>query len=140
MEALGVIVAVLGLATAEANRHADIAERRAQFTRNFVDKMSKEGFNVVIVAGRSRAMGDYEESEQYFEGKTYTIYTVPKGKPMIVQNRDDGGDENWALQGLNWVRWGKIVKFHEGKWNERTMGSKYEVRPQKDFPGWSLGS
>lgn len=83
-------------------------------------------------------MGHAIKTEHHFEGINFTVLAAPKGQTMIVENRGDGGYENWALMGTNWVRWGKIVKFHTNYWNEDTMGKRFEVRDQNDFVGWSL--
>jgi hypothetical protein len=53
---------------------------------------------------------------------------------MIVKYCEDGGWENWALEGQNWDRWEQVVTFHP-HWDERTMGSAYEVRERRNFPG-----
>ena len=136
------ILSVVGLAANIAStvistlkRKQDNRERRQQFTRALVRQLSSEGYNAVIVAGSWRAWGYETTSNHCFEGKQYTLFVAPKDRVMIVENRGDGGFENWALCGSNWVRWGKIVKFHPN-WNSKTMGTPYEVRHPNDFPGW----
>ncbi|CAI4212823.1 unnamed protein product [Parascedosporium putredinis] len=136
------ILSIVGLATtittnliAVAKKKEARRERSRQFTRTLVRQLSNEGYNAVVVAGPWRAWGYEASSDHAFEGKHYTLFAAPKDRVMIVENRGDGGFENWALCGSNWVRWGKIVKFHPS-WNSATMGTPYEIRHPNDFPGW----
>jgi len=136
------VLSIVGLAANIAstiittiNKNKNRREKRQQFTRSIVRQLSSQGYNAVIVAGPWRAWGYETMSEHCFEGVQYTLFAAPKDRLMIVENRGDGGYENWALCGSNWVRWGKIVKFHP-HWNSQTMGTPYETRDQKDFPGW----
>lgn len=110
-------------------------EKRRQFTQATVEELSSQGYNAVVVAGRHKAEGYTLKTNKCFEGVDFTILAAERDRVMIVENCGDGGYENWALMGVNWVRWGKIVKFHPG-WNEEGMGKAYEVRKRADFPGW----
>jgi hypothetical protein len=134
----GLITGIASAIQASADKHADRLEKRKQFTQETVRKLSDEGYNAVIVAGGFKALGYTQVIEYSFQGVDYTVFAAPQGQVMIVENRGDGGYENWALQGTNWVRWGKIVKFHTHDWNDATMGARFEVRAQNDFPGWFL--
>jgi len=133
-----IVISVAGLVNDAVNRHADSLEKRRQFTQKTVEALSEKGYNAVIIAGGWKAMGYTMKTEHHFEGINFTAFAAPQGQIMIVENRGDGGYENWALEGTNWVRWGKIVKFHTNYWNEDTMGKRFEVRDQNDFVGWSL--
>ncbi|KAH6889394.1 hypothetical protein B0T10DRAFT_487900 [Thelonectria olida] len=134
----GTVASIAQAIQSSVNRHADHLERRRRFTQETVRQLSEQGYNAVVVAGGWKALGHTQQTEECFEGITYTVFAAPQGQVMIVENRGDGGYENWALQGTNWVRWGNIVKFHTHYWNEGTMGNRFEVRNQNDFPGWFL--
>lgn len=139
--AIGIAALVTSIITAidgAVNRNADTLERRRQFTQETVRALSEKGYNAVVVAGGWKAMGHTQMTERNFEGIDFTVFAAPQGQVMIVENRGNGGYENWALEGTNWVRWGKIVKFHTHYWNEETMGTRFQIRDQNDFPGWSL--
>jgi hypothetical protein len=134
----GLLVTIIGIAiqqgVQEANRVADINERRKTFTTTTVRNMNDKGYNAVIVSSGYKAKGFAIKETHPFEGMDYTLFAAPRNQVMIVENRGDGGYENWALQGTYWVRWGKIVKFHPS-WNEH-MGTPYETRHENDFVGW----
>ncbi|ORY10006.1 hypothetical protein BCR34DRAFT_359421 [Clohesyomyces aquaticus] len=118
---------IVGAVASAVNRHADSLEKRKQFTQQTVAALSDKGYNAVIIAGGYKAMGHTIKTEHHFEGIDFTLFAAPEGQIMIVENRGDGGYENWALRGTNWVRWGNIVKFHTNYWNEHTMGKRFET-------------
>ena len=129
------LATVIGTAVDNTNRAADIVEQRKQFTQECVRGLSEKKRNAVIVAGGYRAKGFENKTTHDFHGIQYTLFEAPRNQVMIVENRGDGGYENWALSGTNWVRWGKIVKFHP-YWNRATMGEPYETRDSAHFVGW----
>lgn len=135
----GIVATIVSTVIDAMNKRSSSLERRRQFTQDTVRALSEQGYNAVCICTPYKAAGYSMKKEHRFEGTTFTILAAPKGSSvMIVENLGDGGYENWALRGRNWVRWGKIVKFHAGQWKEKGMGKKYEVRNKKDFPGWEL--
>lgn len=111
-------------------------EEREEFTRNYAPMLSSNGLNVVIISTRHMYKGDVSWTIKEVGGREYYVYMVPHNIEWGLENLGDGGYENWSISGQNWVRWGKIVKFHN-HWNSSSMGEPYQVRDQKDFPGWN---
>jgi hypothetical protein len=134
----GLIAGISSSIASAVNRNEDNLERRRQFTQTTVKELSDRGYNAVIVAGGYKSLGHTIMHEHSFGGVNYTVFAAPQDQFFIVENRGDGGYENWALSGTNWVRWGKIVKFHTHFWDENAMGKRFEVRDQSLFPGWAL--
>lgn len=139
---IGLISAAISAAALAASveaRAADTRNKRSKFNLKTVGELCDRGYNAVIVSNESGSYGKgYTVKQECFhDGLTYTVYAAPRTQTMAVQNNGSGGYENWALQGTNWVRWGKIVKFHPS-WNDATMGACYETRQQNHFPGWDF--
>lgn len=129
---ISLIVSVSAASVNEANRHADIREKKIQFTQRVTEELMEKGVNAAVICSPHRVRGYTLHRTQQFEGKEYHIYTAPRNTVMAIENLGDGGFENWCNRGMNWVRWGQVVHFHD-HWNSR-MGKPYEHRSARDYP------
>jgi hypothetical protein len=134
--------------------HADDCRsaKKRKFTFFCVRLLSEKGYNAVIIAPGWKAQSYETKREKEFEGVIYTIFAARRGTTMIVENCGESGYENWALSGINWIRYDRIVKFFgstelsESSSNTSTTSSTeergqarynmYEIRPCTEFPGW----
>jgi hypothetical protein len=91
------------------------------------------------------------KGEKTFEDVINTIFAARRGTTMIVENCGKSGYEKWAISGINWIRYDKIVKFFgstelsESSSSTNTSRSEeengqarymYETQPRSEFPGW----
>jgi hypothetical protein len=129
--------------------------RKRKFTYFCVQSLSEKGYNAVIVAPGWKAQNYETKRAKTSVGVIYTIFAARRGTTMIVENCEESGYENWALSGINWIRYDKIVKFF-GSTELSEAGSStnmsrskdedgqarcmYETRPRSEFPGWEKSS
>jgi hypothetical protein len=123
--------------------HADDCRsaKKRRYTYFCVRTLSEMGYNAVIVAPGWKAQSYETKREKEFEGVIYTIFAARRGTTMIVENCGESGYDNWALSGINWIRYDKIVKFFGSTELGESSSSTsrrfmYEIRPRCEFPGW----
>jgi hypothetical protein len=124
--------------------HADDCRsaKKRRFSYFCVRTLSEMGYNAVIVAPGWKAQNYETKLETKFEGVIYTIFAARRGTTMIVENCGESGYENWALSGIDWIRYDKIVKFFgstelsDGKEEKGQAKYMYEILPCSEFPGW----
>lgn len=93
--------------------------------------------SVLMTRLRYKVKGKPMKTVVNIRGVPISIFIAPSGTSWIFLNEGDGGYDNWALTGGNWVRYGKQVVFYS-EITDDIKDSKGQDVGGKKFPGWDF--